>query len=153
MSISDEILLFLTSGPSSYGKLQNTWRQGLRADIPKTTLYTSFQRLKNKGLVKKNNDHWELTTSGQIYISNKLPQFEDTIKQKEKILILFDIPEKERSKRKWLRKQLSIFNYKKIQGSVWLGPGPLPKGFISFLKKEGMYKYILFFRTDGNINL
>jgi DNA-binding transcriptional regulator PaaX len=44
--------------------------------------------------------------------------------------MIFDIPERERKKRDWIRSQLVSFGFEPLQKSVWSGGSPLPKNFI-----------------------
>jgi len=61
----------------------------------------------------------------------------DKIKEKPtgdtKVMVLFDIPEKKRKTRNWLRSQLKLWDFEMLQQSVWLGKGPLPKEFTARL--------------------
>ena len=42
---------------------------------------------------------------------------------------MFDIPEKNKRAREWIRRQLKFWNFKMEQESVWIGYGPLPEEF------------------------
>ena len=53
---------------------------------------------------------------------------------KEVVIFSFDIPEKERVKRAWVRGVLKNLGFTMIQQSVWLGKGPLPKQFTERLQ-------------------
>jgi CRISPR/Cas system-associated endoribonuclease Cas2 len=59
--------------------------------------------------------------------------------------VLFDIPEKRRKIRNWLRDQLKEWDFELVQKSVWIGKGPLPKEFNErlgfFGVKEGIKVY------------
>jgi len=55
-----------------------------------------------------------------------------------KVMVLFDIPEKKRKIRNWLRTQLKMWDFEMIQQSVWLGRGPLPKEFSARLHDLGV---------------
>ena len=46
-----------------------------------------------------------------------------------------DIPEGKKKERDWFRRQLMKFEYIMIQKSVWVGPSPLPKDFLDYLKE------------------
>ena len=48
---------------------------------------------------------------------------------------MFDVPEPKKAEREWLRWHLKKFNYVMIQKSVWVGPSPLPKDFLDYIKK------------------
>jgi predicted transcriptional regulator/CRISPR/Cas system-associated endoribonuclease Cas2 len=72
----------------------------------------------------------------------------------EIILVVFDIPEKQRLKRDWLRFQLEQFNFKVLQKSVWWGTAGLPKKFIEDLKKYEILDYVHVFsvKKKGTIS-
>lgn len=53
------------------------------------------------------------------------------------LIVIYDMPSNKRSERDWFRYQLKGFNYIMIQKSVWVGPSPLPKGFISYAESIG----------------
>lgn len=50
------------------------------------------------------------------------------------LIIMYDIPDRRKSEREWFRRQLQYFGYVMIQRSVWVGPSPLPRSFVSYLK-------------------
>ena len=56
------------------------------------------------------------------------------------LLLIYDIPEERKKERDWFRRQLRNFDFIMIQRSVWVGPSPLPKDFIDYLKKIGLHK-------------
>lgn len=49
------------------------------------------------------------------------------------IIVVFDIPERERKKRDWLRRTLRNLGFKILQKSVWLGRKKLPQEFLDDL--------------------
>ena len=51
------------------------------------------------------------------------------------LLLIYDIPEERKKERDWFRRQLIKFGYVMIQRSVWVGPSPLPKDFLLYLKE------------------
>ncbi len=59
-----------------------------------------------------------------------------------KVMVLFDIPEKKRKTRNWLRLQLKLWDFKLLQQSVWIGKGPLPKEFTDRLRLLGIYECV-----------
>ncbi len=65
-----------------------------------------------------------------------------TAKNNNFILFMFDIPEKERNKRKWIRSVLTRMEFKLIQKSVWLGKTKIPKEFLNDLRKLGIIQFI-----------
>ncbi|MCX6717261.1 MAG: CRISPR-associated endonuclease Cas2 [Candidatus Taylorbacteria bacterium] len=50
------------------------------------------------------------------------------------LIVMYDIPHEKKKERDWFRRHLKKFNYIMIQKSVWVGPSPLPKDFIDYVK-------------------
>ena len=61
------------------------------------------------------------------------------------IIVSFDIPEKEKSKRNWLRSVLRNLDYEMLHESVWIGTNKLPKDFMEEYRHMNMTKYIHIF--------
>lgn len=51
------------------------------------------------------------------------------------LLLMYDVPSSLKKERDWLRRHLKRFGYLMIQKSVWVGPSPLPKDFLDYLKE------------------
>lgn len=51
------------------------------------------------------------------------------------LLLIYDVPETMKKERDWFRRQLVNFGFVMIQRSVWVGPSPLPKEFLDYLKE------------------
>jgi CRISPR-associated endonuclease Cas2 len=51
------------------------------------------------------------------------------------LIVMYDIPHNLKKERDWLRRHLVKFGYNMIQKSVWVGPSPLPKDFLRYLKE------------------
>ncbi|MCX6720098.1 MAG: CRISPR-associated endonuclease Cas2 [Candidatus Staskawiczbacteria bacterium] len=51
------------------------------------------------------------------------------------LIVMYDIPHFQKKERDWFRRSLIKFNYIMIQKSVWVGPSPLPKDFLNYLKE------------------
>ena len=91
------------------------------------------------GLVEKSDQGLILTIKGQKYIKRKIDSlrqfyFDFDKNAPKNLLVMFDIPETKKAEREWLRWHLKKFNYSMIQKSVWVGPSPLPKEFLDYLK-------------------
>jgi hypothetical protein len=54
------------------------------------------------------------------------------------LIVICDFPFNKRSERDWFRYQLKGFNYISIQKSIWVGPSPLPKDFLDYIKSIGL---------------
>lgn len=52
------------------------------------------------------------------------------------IIVIFDIPEKERHKRNWLRSVLVSLDFKFLQESVWIGKTKIPEEFLNDLRNK-----------------
>jgi DNA-binding PadR family transcriptional regulator len=128
--------------------------------IERQKFYNLLYKLQKQGLVKKckkdKNSFWIITHNGK----KKLKK----IKQKEKVfnidinykvekdndlkIIIFDIPEKNRKKRDWLRRNLLALDFSKLQRSVWMGGTKLPEEFLKELKNLSLMPYIEIFSVN-----
>lgn len=57
-------------------------------------------------------------------------------------IILFDIPEKDRHQRRWLRSVLVNLGFKMLQKSVWIGKSKIPENLLEDFKRLKLIKYI-----------
>jgi DNA-binding transcriptional regulator PaaX len=51
------------------------------------------------------------------------------------LIVMYDIPHLQKKERDWFRRSLIKFSYIMIQKSVWVGPSPLLKDFLDYLKE------------------
>lgn len=115
----------------------------------KESIQVSLSRLHKKGYLKNSNAKWSITQKGIIhtqktYLYSYTPSpFKKS--SSENTIISFDIPGPKRSTRDWLRNQIKIFNYKMLQQSLWLGPGPLPNTFLKKLEELKIRKNVKIF--------
>jgi len=119
----------------------------------KRSISSTLSRMKKKGFVSYNSDGWALTSQGKKYYKEKtffLPHFDSPFKNTppKNLIVMFDIPETKKSYRDWLRKELKTFGYILIQQSVWVGPSPLPKEFLSFIEETKLKQYIQTFKLS-----
>lgn len=63
-------------------------------------------------------------------------------------IIAFDIPEKYRLKRDWLRDSLASLGFTMLQKSVWIGKIGLPEDFIEDLHKFNLISYTEIFSIN-----
>jgi len=125
-------------------------RVSKRRSINKSTYNRNLKRLAEKGIIKVDN--------GSININreklNEFYKYKLIYKKpenKSKIIIIFDIPEKERQTRNWLRNQIKLWGFTMIQQSVWLGTAPLPEEFQERAKLLNIKKYIKIFNVQQKI--
>ncbi|OHA91238.1 MAG: hypothetical protein A2758_02090 [Candidatus Zambryskibacteria bacterium RIFCSPHIGHO2_01_FULL_49_18] len=118
------------------------------------TLRSTLSRMKRKGLLKNVGGKWSITSDGLELLNGRNSDIKRYFpaprhrggKVKRSLIIIFDIPEKIRRYRDWLRPELENFGFKRIQDSVWFGP-PLPKEFLEFLDEYKLLRYIRFFKA------
>lgn len=129
----------------------------------KHALSATLSRLKKQGLVAstgpKKKTIWMITKEGREFLkhpplragsnSYQLPP-EDNITR----LVTFDIPEKERRKRQWLRAELLACGFYSLHKSVFIGKRPLPSAFIKNIHQLGLDKYthIIGIEKSGTLN-
>jgi len=62
------------------------------------------------------------------------------------MILMYDIPYEKRKERDWFRRHLKRFDYVMVQKSVWIGPSPLPKDFLNYVKSIGLSKQLKTFK-------
>ena len=120
------------------------------------TIRQSIYRLEKHGFVEKKNSKYFLTEKG-----NKFAKYIFQTKKKKVCawdkkyrVVIFDIPEKKRDIRDWLRRELNLLQYKKLQNSVFIGKFPLPGELIKEIKKykiNNCVNYLLVDKVYKNI--
>ncbi len=113
--------------------------RGNYSGYSKNTFSNELSRLKREGYIEKDNELLRITKKGQEYIKRRQESlftftspFSD--ESPKNLLVMYDIPEKKKAEREWFRFHLKKFGYEMIQRSVWVGPSPLPKSFLIYLK-------------------
>lgn len=122
--------------------------------VNKRSVHAIVNRMEKNGLIKKENG-WSITSSGKNILDKKfstikrffdLENFHKNKAKEKRLIVIFDIPEKKKKYRDWLRLELIGFGFTLIQKSVWLGPS-LPKEFVEYLNENGLLKHLRFFRA------
>ena len=157
--------VFLAIAESSYGtsyrKMQRSVDE-IESDLRKPLIdpqwikdkqrfYNMLSKLRRDELIEKKADGWVVTAMGKLKLASyrKRPPNRGYIKKQDNLLkiVIFDIPEKFRHKRAWLRGQLSSLGFKMIQQSVWAGKVEIPHEFITDLKDLEMINYVDIFEV------
>lgn len=131
-------------GPKRFDK---SWAEWYR---DRKRFYTLLNALKRGGLVEKKKggsrrSRWVITEKGSNHLSRIQAQKGDPLSLRHTkyarssrpalILVVFDIPEREKRKRRWLRESLKNLGFSFLQRSVWLGKTALPSEFIHDLRR------------------
>lgn len=118
----------------------------------KHSISTLLCRLRKEGLVAsmgpKSKTVWKITVAGRKRLRDaaaqtftmqnfELPPEDGTIR-----LVSFDIPERERSKRDWLRRTLLACAYELLHKSVFIGRRPLPDEAVEDIATRGLQPYV-----------
>lgn len=119
------------------------------------TFQTSLHRLKTKGLVKKTGNIYCLTSKGKkeaflAFINNEVSMFKlnpQAWDGKWRI-IFFDIPEKKRKYRDYLRFIIRTIGFKEFQKSIWIYPHSVPSFLKDLLFEENIKQYTRLITTN-----
>lgn len=80
-----------------------------------------------------------------FYSAKPVPAHYPVLKDNLLKIVMFDIPERERRKRAWLRSALKNLEFRMIQQSVWAGKIKIPKEFLAALKDLHLVSYVQIF--------
>jgi len=135
----------------------------------KKRLSSMLYRLRSDGLIEKksgkNKSRIKLTPKGRQRFeelkkrrADALPNHsyihhEQNEKNKKFAIVIFDIPERERRKRAWLRSALKNIGFKLIQKSVWAGKVKIPKEFLDDLKDLRIIEHVEIFEISKSGSL
>lgn len=113
-----------------------------------------LSKLKSEWLISKSrrqNDSWNITANGRGYVERAASRIFYPSRHlsadpsNELKIVSFDIPERDRGKRAWLRAVLKNLKFIKIQESVWAGKVELPEEFFVALRMLGLLTYVEIF--------
>ncbi|OHA04868.1 MAG: hypothetical protein A2934_00825 [Candidatus Sungbacteria bacterium RIFCSPLOWO2_01_FULL_47_10] len=144
--------------PAKYPEAR-IWRDLLGTEssyrFSKPTFSAVLSRLHKEGFVLRHGarkkSRWAITKKGLKLlnirkeegrnISNSITSHKDGVMR----IVCFDIPEKERKKRRWIREELLSLEYQPLQKSVWVGFAPLPEDFFEDLDLLSLRDHIHLF--------
>ncbi|MBI4086187.1 MAG: hypothetical protein HY433_03040 [Candidatus Liptonbacteria bacterium] len=167
MNIIDDLLIILGSYSGGYKLMRKRIRgytgpakfRNIREhlDAKDATISNTLYRLRKRGLVEQSNNLWHITKKGTEYLAERISAFKKYPRRKhdhtrprkkeKNMVIAFDIPEKYRKRRDWLRTELNTLGFIPLQKSVWFGPAPLPKEFIDTLVEFNVTEFMKFFEA------
>ena len=148
-SLTDLLIATLASGRNTR-LFHKILREREFKRYKKESVRVALSRLHKKGYVENLSLGWSATRKGREYLKRTrlLGYIASPFKENQSVhtIISFDIPEKNRFIRHWLRNQIKIFGYKMLQQSLWIGPGPLPSSFLKRLENLNIRKNIKTFK-------
>ncbi|MFA4975258.1 MAG: hypothetical protein WC839_02720 [Candidatus Paceibacterota bacterium] len=126
----------------------------------KRRLTIFISKMKHDGLIENSeNNKFTISSKGIDKLSklrNNLPTrfYEKKIEESSSIIISFDIPERLRRKRNWLREVIKNFGFKMVHQSVWVGKGKIPADFIKDLENLKILEFVEIFEISklGSLN-
>ena len=117
----------------------------------KKNFYVSVSKLKKRGYLTKNASTFRLTRKGEkeAFFAHLDAQTILYKPRKRKWdgqwrMIIFDVPEKKRRYRDYLRQMLKTLGFKELQKSTWVTPYPIPDFLKELLWEERMKHFTRF---------
>jgi DNA-binding transcriptional regulator PaaX len=154
MNIMRQALYTVSNYPGGYRVIYDLlYQRENRSRSRDQVLRNTLSKMKKHGLLSNEKGVWKITSEGKLLLKNEEFELTKFSKQKNKstklsktTMVIFDIPEKKRLYRNWLRNELVGFGFELVQKSVWFGPA-LPKEFITYLGERKLLEYVRFFRV------
>ena len=120
------------------------------------TIFSSISRLKKQGLIETKGKYNVLLTSlGAEKAQQDFVEAESILYMQKKHkwdggwrMILFDIPEKQRKIRDYLRKIIKRVGFKELQRSIWIYPGQVPVFLRHILSRDDIRGHVKFIITE-----
>lgn len=125
-------------------------KKKIKVKIKEAAIRQNLWRLQKMGFVKKTGNKYNLTKSGwdiARIIMGKRKTLSGKWDEKYRVVI-FDIPEEKNKIRDWLRQELYLINYHKLQESVFIGKRPLPPDLIKGIKENKIGSCVNYILAD-----
>jgi hypothetical protein len=123
--------------------------------------YSMLSHLKAEGFIKKQKadglTSWRIVGKGlkkvremriEASSGDLLSRYAEAEDSSLKVII-FDIPERDRRKRAWLRSALSSMGFSLLQKSVWIGKKKIPRDFFLELQRKKIFRNIHVFAVTS----
>jgi len=124
--------------------------------------YSLLNHLRRSGLIENKRTGklslWKITKAGVEHFKKiserrdknfSLPRKKYQCEAGKEIIILsYDIPERQRGKRYWLRSCLISLEFQMLQKSVWIGKIALPAEFIKDLRNYKIFPFVHIFSIN-----
>ncbi len=119
------------------------------SDWKRKTLTNKMNQLIKSGFVVKDEKHkkYYLSIEGQKIADEVNDYFSSVNKRWDGVfrVVIFDIPERRKGYRNWLRNNLYFLNFKQLQKSVFIGRNALPASFINEISYFELDDFVHFF--------
>jgi len=154
MSLKEDILEILNTQKYYHkGVPLNAFFLPVFDNSKKQSIRNQFNKLYKDGYIDKSNGSYIINKNGKDFLLKNKKQFLKNFETIENmgpknLLLLYDIPEDKKSERDWFRRNLIKFGFVMIQKSVWVGPSPLPKEFLDYIKSIGLKDSIKTFKLE-----
>lgn len=161
---------FMGDKSTSYRKMRRSLRYGPRefktnwADIyrRRRQFYNTLNYLRKEGFVQNKKrgriSLWKITKYGlarlRLIKKKRENPFSAYNTKYPKVtgggftIVTFDIPERERHKRQWIRGCLIEMDFKFLQKSVWFGRGKIAEKFVFDLRARNILSYVHIFSVN-----
>ncbi len=129
-----------------------------RVEEERQRFYSILTKLRRQKFIqraeRRRSAQWNITVKGLKHIEELRDAIRRAFPSKSKYaseaknewkIIIFDIPEREKNKREWLRSVLNHLGLKMLQKSVWTGKIGIPKDFLEDLHNLHMLDYVEIF--------
>jgi hypothetical protein len=160
----------VTSGLAPYALVYERFNEIMRRKVVaaerrrlKSRFYDMVRRLKENRIIERKGERLILTDRGRKALGDlkdyygNICQFRSysafSKKSDKTIVVIFDIPEKWREKRNWLRLVLIELGYAMLQKSVWKGEYSIPEQLLIDLKNLSLLPYVKFFTAENMVEL
>jgi len=160
MALKDDILEILNTPKFYYkGIPMNALFLPALGNYKQKSIQNNFYSLHKNGYLEKREGKFFVSKNGKTFLKkskikgSQLRKFEPIKNNNPKnLLLLYDIPEDMKKERDWFRRTLIKYSFIMIQRSVWVGPSPLPKEFLSYVKSIGLKDSIKTFKLEKGYN-
>lgn len=116
----------------------------------KRTIRQALERMEKQGIIRRKERKYSLTSIGKElagYIGGRKKVLDKKWDRKYRIVI-FDIPEKKKNMRNWLREELYTLNYCQLQKSVFISKYSLTEDLIKEIAEKRISKYVNYLLVD-----
>lgn len=92
---------------------------------------------------------WDMLEVLRLRAKTALPQPVYTHEPSRELkIVAFDVPERERQKRAWLREALRTLNFTILQQSLWIGTAAVPREFLEDLRRHRLLPFVHIFAVS-----